>query len=607
MINRTRTRRTSQRAVTIAVLILLGLCGLLPLDATSQFLLATAMAWAVAAVGLDMFSGYLGQPSFGHAGFVGLGAYTYVILGKYVPPVPAAVGALLAVAAISVVIGSALVRLRDFGLVLGTFFFSYVVTAMLSGTTFASITNAENGLQVPAIQIGSAYLGQGSAYYWLCLLALTLAVLLSCNYASSRAGRALRLVKRSETVAEALGAAPGRIKLTAFTYSASLAAVAGVLIAIGSGYISPEDFTAQQSIILYAMVAVGGMGSIAGPILGAALFTITPNYLQAAKTYQDIIFAAVLLTCLVLFRRGCYGLIDSAVRAVARRARIATPDASPRPYAAAPDRAGGPGRSSVAAALDVEALEVDYGGVRALDGVTFHVDPGRVHALVGPNGAGKTTLLNCVSGLEAPHRGAILVGNRPVLARGPARGRRLGVSRTFQNPALAGDLSCVENVMLGHYFARRSLLLGDLLGLGRRREAASRAAAASLLQFVGVGPGRHDADAGELSFAEMKLIDIARALAMDGRLLVMDEPTAGLSGTEMASISALIRRLRETLTVVVVSHHVAWVREVAESATVLAAGRVIASGTPQEVFASADVQEVFIGGPGHSRGMEPSR
>jgi branched-chain amino acid transport system permease protein len=598
--------RSNQRAVTIAVLILLGFCGLLPLDATSQFLLATAMAWAVAAVGLDMFSGYLGQPSFGHAGFIGLGAYGYAILAKYLPPLPAAVAALLAATAISVVIGSALVRLRDFGLVLGTFFFSYVVTAVLSGTTFASITNAESGLQVPAIQVGGTYLGQGSAYYWLCLLMLTAAVLLSCNYASSRAGRALRLVKRSETVAEALGAAPGRVKLTAFTYSASLAAVAGVLIAVGSGYLAPEDFTAQQSIILYAMVAVGGMGSIAGPILGAVLFTITPNYLQAAKTYQDIVFAVVLVTCLVLFRRGCYGLIDSAARAVARRARIAAPGTPPRRPAAVPDRLGSPGRSGVAAALDVEELEVAYDGVRALDGVTLHVDPGRVHAVVGPNGAGKTTLLNCVTGLEAPDHGAILVGNRPVLARGPARGRQLGVSRTFQNPALSGDLSCVENVMLGHYFAHRSLLLSDLLGLGRRREAASRAAAASILQFVGVGADRHDADADRLSFAEMKLVDIGRALAMDGRLLVMDEPTAGLSRTEMAGISALIRRLRETLTVVVVSHHVAWVREVAESATVLAAGRVLASGTPQEVFASADVQEVFIGGPGHSHGMEPS-
>ena len=600
-----RTRRT-QWAVTVAVLILLGLCGLLPLDATLQFLLATAMAWAVAAVGLDMFSGYLGQPSFGHAGFIGLGAYLYVILGRYLPPLPAAVGSVVAVAVVSAVIGSALVRLRDFGLVLGTFFFSYVVTAMLSGTTFASVTNAESGLQVPAIQIGRAYLGQGSAYYWLCLLALAAAVLLSFNYAHSRAGRALRLVKRSETVAEVLGAAPGRVKLTAFTYSAALAAAAGVLIAIGSGYIAPENFTSQQSIILYAMVAVGGMGSIAGPVLGAVLFTVTPNYLQAARTYQDIVFAVVLLACLVLFRRGCYGLIDSAIRAAASRTRSVALRSPRRRPAAAGDRAATLGWSGGALALDVEALEVGYDGVRALDGVSFHVDPGRVHALVGPNGAGKTTLLNCVSGLEAPDRGAIRVGSLRVSARRAARGRQLGVSRTFQNPALAGDLSCVENVMLGYYVARRSRLLGDLLGLGRRGEAAVRAAAVGILRFVGVDDDRHDASADELSFAEMKLVDIARALAMDGRLLVMDEPTAGLSGAEMASISALIRQLRERLTILVVSHHVAWVKEVADSATVLSAGKVIAGGPPQEVFGSADVQDVFIGGPGHPSRTEPS-
>ncbi|MGV9387104.1 branched-chain amino acid ABC transporter ATP-binding protein/permease [Nonomuraea sp. NPDC003707] len=588
--------RGRTRPVTLALVGVLAVTGALPIDQPLEFLLATAMAWAVAAIGLDMFSGYLGQPSFGHCAFVGLGAYAYAILAgaAEVTPMVAALCAVALVTVISAVIGLALIRLRTFGLVLGTFFLSYAVTSALSGTTFASITQASSGLQVPELSLASANLSQGRGYYYLCTIVLFAAVMLSSNYSDSHAGRALRLVKRSEVVSVTVGVSPGRTRLTAFAYSAALAGASGVLLALGAGYIAPENFGSQQSIILFGMAAVGGLGSIAGPILGAVAFTLTPNYLQLAKTYQEVLFAALLLAALVFFRNGLFGVLEAPVRAIGQQLGFrgsGQADSEPREMPADLEsvvETGVPGE-----AVQVKDLVVDYGGVRALDGVSFTISPGHVHALVGPNGAGKTTLLNCVSGLEPASTGSVTIqGERVTTSAGARRPR---VSRTFQNPSLVPDLSCLENVMLGLRRDHGTRLFGDLTGLHHRAERETRRKASAVLGFVGIPSHRHDVPASELSLAEAKLVDIARAVAFSGAVLVMDEPTAGLSSAEMATVSALIGKLRARLTVLVVSHHVGWVKEVAQEVTVLAAGKVIASGSPEEVFGRPIVREVFVG------------
>ncbi len=578
--------RTGTRPAALTLVAVLAVIGLLPLTPTAQYLVATAMAWAVAAVGLDIFSGVLGQPSFGHAGFVGVGAYTYAILSGRagLAPAVAALGAVAAAAVLGAVTGLALLRLREFGAILGTFFLAVAVTAALSGTTLASWTHAASGLQVIAPRLGSTDLGQGRGYYYLCTAVLLVAVIISCNYSASRSGHALRLVRRSETAAQALGARPQRTKLAAFTFSAALSGASGVLIAIGAGYIAPESFAVQQSIVLFAMAAVGGLGSIAGPILGALLITVTPNYLQGAQSYQDIIVAALLLTMLVLFPRGLFGLLlDPLLRTLhthrprraARAGRTQDPRQGPgQDPVVIPAPAGtAPGATAGHTVLAVDGLTVSYGGVHALDRVALTVTSGTVHALVGPNGAGKTTLLNVISGLAAAQAGCVEVLGRPVTPGTPAA--RAGVARTFQNVALAGDLSVLDNVSLGvprgGASGRTARLLPDLVRPRRAGERAARRAAADALGLVGIPPGRHHIPARDLSLAEAKMTDIARAVATGAPLLVMDEPTAGLSAPEMAAVSALIAALRAHRTIVVVSHHVGWVRDVA--GTVTAPGR----------------------------------
>jgi branched-chain amino acid transport system permease protein len=237
------------------------------------------------------------------------------------------------------------------------------------------------------------------------------------------------------------------------------------------------------------------------------------------------------------------------------------------------------------AGLDVRDVSLSYGGVHALQGVTFSVEPGAVHALVGPNGAGKTSLLNCVSGLETPRTGTIR------LRRGREPDGRRTVHRTFQHQAIVPDLTALENVTLGLYRDRRSF------GRGRSRAEHTRVRAQAALAALDVPRSRHQVPGAELSMAESKLVDLARGLVGEPAVLVLDEPTAGLSAQEMATLSEVITRLntRARLTILVVSHHVGWIRTVTHRATVLVAGKVLADGPTDEVLASDITRRAFLG------------
>ena len=564
----------------MVVLAALALLGLAPLSPALVFLTATGMAWAVAAVGLDVFSGYLGQASFGHAAFVGAGAYGSTILSlQFGWSFPAAGAvAVVGVAVFSAVIGSVLLRLREFGLVLGTFFLTFVSTALLSGTLLASVTNAASGLQTPQLLVAGLNLSTGHAYYYACWFVLAAATLVSAQLVHAMPGRVLKLVKRSGPVASSLGVSTAKVRLAAFVWSAVMSALAGVLIALGAGYISPENFGVQASIMLFAMVAVGGLGSIAGPVVGAVLLLVLPTQLQFAETGQQLLFASLLLIVFVGAQGGLYGLAEG----LAGRLGLQRRPRQRAAYTAADD-------SSLAAptlGLGVRNLTLDYGGVRALDGVTFDVRPGSVHALIGPNGAGKTSLLNCITGLERPTGGSIEVTGATETQ--PAGDR---VHRTFQNHAIVPDLSALENVELGLHRDR------SRLGRGRARTIDIESRARRALLDLDLPEERHDVPGSQLTLAESKLVDLARGTVGSPGLLVLDEPTAGLSHEEMATIAEVVLRLNQTagVTILVVSHHVGWVRTVASSTTVLAVGTVLADGTTDDVLSLPATRHAFLG------------
>jgi branched-chain amino acid transport system permease protein len=566
----------------LIVLAALALIGIAPISPALIFLMATGMAWAVAAVGLDAFSGYLGQVSFGHASFVGAGAYgTTVLSTDYGWSFPAAAAvSMVGVAALGAILGSVLLRLQEFGVILGTFFLTVVSTALLSGTLLAGVTNAASGHQTPQFLIAGTNLSIGSAYYYVCWFVLAVVVTVSACLVDAAPGRILRLVKRSAPVARSLGISSYRVRLAAFVWSATLSALAGSLIALGAGYISPDNFGVQASIMLFAMVAVGGLGSIAGPVVGAVLLLTLPNQLQFAQTAQQILFASLLLVVFVGARGGLYGIAATTASRLGLQFPRRHPAGAVQPDALdarPPVRALG---------LSLHGVTLDYGGVRALDDVGFDVRAGTVHALIGPNGAGKTSLLNCITGLERPTSGTINVTGEVESERVPKHAHR-----TFQNQAVVPDLTAAQNVALGLHDDRKQL------GRGRARSRALDGRARRALLDLGVPESRHDAGGWQLSLAESKLVDLARGIVGAPGLLVLDEPTAGLSHEEMGTISGVVQRLNQEtgLTIVVVSHHVGWVRTVTTSATVLSVGKVLAEGRTEDVLALPETRTAFLG------------
>ena len=597
---------------SLAILAALALLGLLPIDQGMRYIVVLSMAWGIAAVGLDLFSGYLGQANFGQFAFVGIGAYSITALRSEanVGVVPALLLTMALTAVVAAIVGAATVRLQHFGAALATFFFAFVLFNVLGGNTLDPVTHSENGLAVPPLSWGPLdFSATGEWLYWLAWAMLLAAVLVTSNYANSRAGRALRLIKRSESVAGTLGVRVRLTKLSAFVFSAVVAAAAGLPLSLAIGYLAPETFHFSNSITLFAMLVVGGIGSIAGALIGALIFTALPQLMQGAGAAEALLFAVIFLVFAIGLPDGIFGLLARAWQLAARTppgSRLAARRGSgagrvhvapgPAPGPAAADGLVRPGGEDVLVAEDVSVV---FGGVRALDRVGLRMRSASIHALVGPNGAGKTTFLNCVSGLLRPTAGRVVVAGRDV-GRSPTHEiRALGVSRTFQNPSLVPDLSVLDNVMLGLYGSHRWSLVRDLAGdwasRGRQRAVAEQAAAA--LEQVGVPAPRWDVLASDLSLGEQKVVDIARAIAGGSRLLLLDEPTSGLGDAEMGLLADLLKRLRaeHRLSILVVAHNIGFVQDTSDTVTVLDFGRVIAEGEPNRVIADPEVVTAYLG------------
>ena len=596
--------------ILVAVFVILGVAGV---GSETQYTLTLAAAWAIAAIGLDMSTGLAGQALFGQTAFVAISAYAFAISASrwHLSVYLAALFAIVLTAVLAAMIGSAMVRLRQFGAVLVTFFFAFVVSQLISGTWLASITNGEDGLTAPTTSWSSSQL------YYISVVLMLLALLVGWNYRMSRSGWALRLIRRNETVAESVGIHPAGRKLAVFVIAAAMAAVTGVLLTVSIGLISPETFDPTQSIILFAMVALGGFGTISGGILGATVLTLLPQYLQGEQSESDIIYALVLLFFLVVRPDGVVGALSqygtragAEVRSwISRRgADVPVPVADP----AAPDLeraelAGELLRSGIAKAppanglgVTVRDLRLSFGGVHALDGLSLAVAESSIHAIIGPNGAGKTSLLNCISGVESRWTGSITVGERIRTKHQPARRvARSGLARTFQNASLVLDMSAIENVAIGLYAHQKWSSVRDLFGpiANGRLDRQARAQVDEALDLVGIAPGRRRLPVSDLSLAETKLIDIARAAVARPTLLLLDEPTAGLSGEEIALCADFILELNAArgTTIIVVSHHVGFIRRIAQRATVLDYGCVIGEGEPNLLLEDEHVVEAFIG------------
>jgi len=414
------------------------------------------------------------------------------------------------------------------------------------------------------------------------------------NLLNGRFGRALRAVQADEIAAASVGVRVYHAKVIAFVIAAMACGLAGALVAQQNQYINSDFITFQLSIFILLLVLFGGAGTSAGPVVGAVLLTVIDALLARWPSLQHFLYGFLLLFALYAMPGGVVGLAASLwPRTAWGRAQARTQDNAPAPVDAAP-----PLRTpSAGLLLRVHNVCKSYGGIKPADRVSFDLQHGHIHALIGPNGAGKSTLVNLLSGVIAPDHGRITFMGRDIAALPAHRICQLGVGRTFQNLRLFAELSVLDNVMLGHHSRMRNGFFTSLLALSgaRRQERAAHLRARQLLQFVGLA---HLADhaAGSLAYGLQRRVELARALASEPRLLLLDEPAAGLNPQETAELGALLTRIRRCgVTILMVEHHMDLVMSVSDHVIVLDYGIKIAEGSAAQVQTNPRVIAAYLG------------
>ncbi|HMC16871.1 MAG TPA: branched-chain amino acid ABC transporter ATP-binding protein/permease [Albitalea sp.] len=582
------------KRIALAALIVAGIS--LPLWFRGDFILFLATQAGVmmlVAVGLNFLTGYAGQVSLGHGALVAVGSYATALLmvDAHWAFWTAALAGMVVATAAGLVMALPALRLSTWYFALVTLTFAQVVTDLL--VEWRGLTRGFSGIVgIPAPAIGAHTLSPVEVYLAIagCVV---LAFVVTRNLTLSRFGRGMVAARDNPLAATASGVSLLRIKLFAFAVSAALAGLAGAFYAVQKTVITPEDFSADFSIFFLLIIVVGGLGKLWGPIVGTLIFFLLPELLGPLQSWRLLIYGVVLLVLMVFAPHGIMGM--PVWRRWRSRPAVAldagTADARAKPV--------------TPLALTVHDLHKQFGGVAALQGCALTAAPGSTHALVGPNGSGKTTTLNVISGFIRCDKGSVRIGDDDVSGRAPHAIARLGVGRTFQTPKLLHDMSVLDNVRLGGFAGEQASAVEIALGMPRARRDRndSSAAALTLLRFVGLAE-RADDLAGDLPHGQQRLVEIARAMAGQPSLLLLDEPAAGLSMDELDRLGALIEAIVALgTTVLIVEHHLELIARISRSVTVLDRGAVLAAGTPDEVFSHPEVARAYMGreGTGGSR------
>jgi branched-chain amino acid transport system permease protein len=549
--------------------------------------------YAIVALGLVLLTGVAGLTSFGQAAFVGVGAYAagYMVVTLNASPwLALVVGVVLAVVA-ALLLGLLTLRMSGHYLPLATICWGLALNYTMANMAFLGKYDGING--IPSLDLFGVELGSGRGLHGLIWAVALVCAVAVTNLLDSRVGRAIRSLKTGSTMAEAMGISTFRYKLIAFILAAVLAAISGWLFAHFQRTVNPTPFGLNKGIEYLFMAVLGGVGHVWGAFLGAGVVKIIEDELQVllpallgtSGNFEVIVFGVVLVLVLKYAPDGLWTFIQKRLPAVARPVDWTDDD----------QMAHEPKPAKGTRLLEVDKVRKEFGGLVAVNDVSFHIDAGEIIGLIGPNGAGKSTTFNLITGVLPLTSGRVSWRGESIAGLPSREIARRAISRTFQHVKMIPEMTVLENVALGAYIRSKANTVQAMLALDKAEERQIFAEAHRQLRRIGMEDRMHEL-AGNLALGPQRLMEIARALCTDPSLLLLDEPAAGLRHKEKRALSEVLKQLRgEGVTLLLVEHDMDFVMGLTDRIVVMEFGTKLMEGTPAEVQASPAVRAAYLG------------